>query len=49
LRKGALAVGLLASGFVPLLLRALFGYERSSAPTSVPTTTREKAYRGGED
>jgi protein SCO1/2 len=38
-----LAVGLLASGFVPLLLGALFVHERSSGPT----ITRESAYRGG--
>lgn len=43
MRKGALAVGLLASGFVVLLLGALFVHERSSAPTS----TRESTYRGG--
>ena len=42
MRKGALAVGLLASGFVPLLLGALFVHERSSGPT----ITRESAYRG---
>jgi protein SCO1/2 len=42
LRKGELAAGLLASGFVPLLLGALFVHERSSGPTM----TRESAYRG---
>ena len=46
MRKGALAVGLLASGFVPLLLGALFVHERGSAPTSRPSA-RDSAYRGG--
>jgi protein SCO1 len=46
MRKGALAVGLLASGFVPLLLGALFLHERGSAPASGPTITRESTYRG---
>jgi protein SCO1/2 len=46
MRRGALAVGLLASGFVPLLLGALFVHGRSSAPASGRTIVRESAYRG---
>jgi len=46
MKKGALALGLLASGVVPLLLGALFVHERNSAPASGPTITHESAYRG---
>ncbi len=46
MRKGALAVGLLASGFVPLLLGALLVHQRNSGPSGGPTVARESAYRG---
>ena len=46
MRKGALAVGLLASGFVPLLLASLLVHERGSAPTTDRTIARDSAYRG---
>jgi protein SCO1/2 len=46
MRRGVLAIGLLASGFVPLVLGALFVHERSSEPASGPKVAREGAYRG---
>ena len=47
MRKGALAVGLLACGFVPLVLGALLVRDRGSSPASRGTIARESGYRGG--
>lgn len=43
MKRGALAVGLLAIGFVPLLLGALFVHGRGGSPAA---GTPESAYRG---
>jgi len=48
MRKGSLAVGLLAAGFVPLLLGSLFLNGRGSAPASDRTIASESVYRGSE-